>query len=109
MFYYQMQSVGNPLKEVRGLHRQNKYYTMLEPGHDQVMGLGITMGLLQRIAWGGLQDLAPPAFATLRELNVDLDSIYNMTESYLAGTGPSGDKAYHVSLGRRAAPRPIPR
>ena len=109
MFYYQMQSIGNPLEEVRGLDPQNKYYTMLEPGHDQVVGLGITMGLLQRIAWGGLQDLAPSAFETLRELNVPLDAIYNMTESYLAGTGPSGAKAYQVSLGRRAAPGPIPR
>ena len=104
-----MQSIGNPLEEVRGLDPQNKYYTMLEPGHDQVVGLGITMGLLQRIAWGGLQDLAPSAFNTLRELNVPLDSIYNMTESYLAGTGPSGEQAYNVSHGRRAAPGPIPR
>ena len=109
MFYHQMLSVGNPLEEVKGLDPQSLYYTMLEPGHDQVMGLGITMGLLQRIAWGGLQELAPSAFATVRELNVELEGIYNMTESYLDDKGPSWEKAYDVSLGRRAVPRPIPR
>ena len=109
MFNYQMLSVGNPLAEVKGLDPQSLYYTMLGEGQDQVRGLGITMGLLQRIAWGGLEELAPSAFQTARELNVELEGIYNMTESYLGDKGPSAKKAYDVSLLEGAPPRgPFP-